>query len=475
MAKRTAIVWIRNDLRMSDNRAFFESAKSYRIVPVFIHAADDEGNWPIGAASAWWLHQSLSALDKSLAKYGSRLVIRQGPTLSTLLQLVSETSAQSVFWNKRYEQAARDLEKTVFQELAKQNVDCRTFDSNLLFAPGSVSTREGNPYRVFTPFWKALPEPEQPIPKPEQIQSPDLLPESVQLAELKLLPEIDWAAGIRESWNPGEDGAMKQFNLFLNGGVSDYETGRDRPDKMSVSRMSPHIHFGEIGPRFLFHSVKQKMGIDSTIQTHGESYLRQLVWREFAYNVLFHFPDSADHPLKAEFNRFPWSRNEQLLKAWQKGQTGYPIVDAGMRELWHTGWMHNRVRMIAASFLVKHLLVSWKDGARWFWDTLVDADLANNTMGWQWVAGCGVDAAPYFRIFNPIVQGEKFDPDGQYVRHWVPELKKLNNKWIHKPWLAKPLELASAGIELGTTYPDPIVDHKSARQKALVVFDTIKR
>ncbi|MDZ4835696.1 MAG: deoxyribodipyrimidine photo-lyase [Candidatus Melainabacteria bacterium] len=474
MGKKSAIVWFRSDLRLTDNPALKAAVDAFDVLPVFIYDREAEGDWPFGAASRWWLHHSLARLKESLEEIGSTLIITEGKTVAILEELISQTSAKAIFFNKRYEPAARKIEVELGETLDELKVDCKAFDANLLFPPSSILTKEGNPYKVFTPFWRAFPEPAKPIRKPSAISTVSKLPASKALDSLKLLPTINWDEGIEAAWEPGEAGAQKQLRAFLKEGVAEYKFGRNRPDRVLVSRMSPYLHFGEISPKNLWHAVQQKIDSDGKAQGGGECYLRELAWREFAHNLLFSFPDTAEQPLRPEFKKFPWDSDDLLLKAWHRGNTGYPIVDAGMRELWTTGWMHNRVRMVVASFLVKDLLISWKEGAAWFWDTLVDADLSNNTLGWQWTAGCGADAAPYFRVFNPMTQGEKFDPDGNYVRKWVPELSKLRTKWIHKPWLAPSEELVAAGITLGKDYPAPIVDHAAARHRALDAFASIK-
>ncbi|GAB4193448.1 MAG: hypothetical protein Kow00105_07640 [Phycisphaeraceae bacterium] len=349
-----------------------------------------------------------------------------------------------------------------------------------MYEPWEVQTKSGGPYKVFTPFWRAcsqLPAPSRPVRAPTQIPAPGAWPESCELEALHCLPTVDWAAGMREAWQPGEAGAHTRLKSFLDRAIDDYQDQRDRPDISGTSRLSPHLHFGEISPRRVWHAVNDRIRSHQSkaYQSSANEFLRQLFWREFAYHLIYHFPHTSDEPLRPQFQRFPWDKNDAALKAWQRGRTGYPIVDAGMRELWHTGWMHNRVRMIVASFLVKDLLLNWRHGAEWFWDTLVDADLANNTLGWQWAGGCGADAAPYFRVFNPVLQGRKFDPEGRYVRRWIPELAKLDSRWVHEPWNAKPEDLQAAGIELGRDYPRPIVDHSQARDRALEAFQTLKQ
>lgn len=477
----SSILWFRQDLRVHDNPALLAAVKrGAPIIPAFIWAPEEEGHWAPGAASRWWLHQSLASLDAELRGYGSRLVIRRGPSPSALTALMRETGADAVFWNRRYGVAVVERDVDIQEKLRADGVTVDIFNAGLLFEPWDVRTKQGNPFKVFTPFWKAcmaMPEPPAPLPAPRRLPSPARWPQTVSLAELELEPKKDWASGMRAAWSPGAGGAAAQLERFLDQALSAYPDARDRPDLEGTSRLSPHLHFGEIGPRQIWRAVRdwRRPGRKRGVARGRDAYLRQLGWREFAHHVLYHFPRTVDHPLRPEFASFPWKEDQNGRRAWQRGSTGYPLVDAGMRELWTTGWMHNRLRMIVASFLVKHLLLPWQEGARWFWDTLVDADLANNTLGWQWVAGCGADAAPYFRIFNPVGQGEKFDPDGKYVRRWVPELRRLPARWIHKPWEAPASALATAGVELGRTYPKPIVGHAFARQRALASLATMKK
>jgi deoxyribodipyrimidine photo-lyase len=481
MAHGASVVWFRNDLRLADNPALIAAvARGGPVVPIFVWSPEEEGRWPPGAASRWWLHQSLGCLDADLRKRGSRLVIGRGPSLENLAQLLKATGADAVYWNRRYEPAIVDRDRHVEQSLRRAGVHVEAFAGNLLFEPSQVASKEGKPYRVFTPFWKAclaLGEPSDPLPAPAQWKSPERWPKSLDIQALELEPKIDWAVGIRDVWKPGERGSAEQLGRFRADAFSDYARGRNRPDIAGTSRLSPHLHFGEITPRQVWHALSGKGGerkSDRAIAAQRAKFRAELGWREFAHHVLFHFPYTTDRPLRDEFARFPWRKNASALKAWQRGQTGFPIVDAGMRELWTTGWMHNRVRMIVASFLTKDLLLSWRDGARWFWDTLVDADLANNTLGWQWTAGCGADAAPFFRIFNPVLQGQKFDPEGAYVRQWVPELASLPLKFLQEPWKAPPDVLAAAGVRLGDNYPRPIVTHTEAREEALAAFRSIR-
>jgi deoxyribodipyrimidine photo-lyase len=479
MAARASLVWFRHDLRIADNPALEAAVQRDRpVIPVYILAPEEEGAWSPGAASRWWLHQSLTSLTTDLQKRGSRLVIRRGDSLSTLQSLIQETGVQAVFWNRRYEPPIVKRDATIKSSLRASGLHVESFNTGLLFEPHALRNKAGKPFQVFTPFWKtclSLAEPTAPLSAPSHLPAPDQWPDSLPLVNLQLEPTIDWAGGIRSTWCPGEDSAQRELQRFLATAVTGYLEHRDRPDEIQTSRLSPHLHFGEISPRQVWHAVRKDAGKHSAIQRGAEAYLRQLGWREFAHHLLFHFPHTVDQPLRPEFANFPWRDNSADLKAWQRGQTGYPLVDVGMRELWATGWMHNRVRMVAASFLVKHLLLPWQAGDRWFWDTLVDADLANNTLGWQWVAGCGADAAPYFRIFNPVAQGEKFDPNGNYVRRWVPELSRLPAEWIHKPWEAPTNVLTEAGVKLGVTYPEPIVAHYTARIRALAALATLKK
>ncbi len=466
------IVRFRNDLRVEDHPTLTAAAeRKLPVIPVFVWSPDEAGDWPPGGASRWWLDRSLRSLDEELQRRGSRLIVRAGEVQEELARLVDETSADAVYWSIAYEPPLSESDRRLETSLREQGVDVHQYDGRLLFDPDEVRTQQGNPYKVFTPFWKAclnLDPPREPTSAPRKIAAPKNWPESESIDSLGLAPELDWADQFPERWQPGEKGANDKLKRFLKEAVADYEKGRDRPDDYATSRLSPHLHFGEVSPHKIWYALKAKRG------KGAEAYLREIGWREFAYHVLVNFPETTDQPLRPNFEKFPWHKKPAALKAWQRGQTGYPIVDAGMRELWTTGWMHNRVRMVVASFLTKDLLIDWREGARWFWDTLVDADLANNTMGWQWTAGSGADAAPYFRIFNPVRQGEKFDPNGDYVRQWVPELASLPKKWIHATWEAPDEVLADAGVELGEDYPRPIVDHGEAREAALAAYEEIK-
>ena len=427
--------------------------------------AEEEQHWAAGAASRWWLHHSLVALEHSIKKSGGRLIVRRGSALESLRELIRQTGATLVCWNKLYEPDALARDAKVANALHDDEVSVEQFNSSLLFEPGTLLNKQQLPYRVFTPFWRTVEKELATLPAPHR--SPRKLPtvkrsiQSIPINELSLLPKIRWDEGLAQSWTPGENGALKQLRSFGKH-AAQYPTGRDRPDLMQTSRLSPHLHFGEIGPRQILTALRDH-----------NSYLRQVGWREFAHHLLFHFPATTDKPLDARFAKQRWQRSPSHLKAWQRGATGIPLVDAGMRELWRTGWMHNRVRMIVASWLTKNLQINWLVGARWFWDTLVDADLANNTLGWQWVAGCGADAAPYYRIFNPVLQAKRFDPHRRYIRQWVPEIAGLPDRWIHEPWAAPEAVLQRASVQLGVTYPRPIVDLGDSRKRALRVYSDL--
>ncbi len=470
------IVWFRQDLRLTDHLALCEALSQGRpIIPLYIL---EEGEaWPLGGASQWWLHYSLEALSKDIQKRGGSLILRRGDPLQVLRQVIQESGATGVFWSRRYDPSGIRTDSHIKETLKSQGLDVRSFNSHLLVEPWTLQTKQGLPYQVFTPFWKAclaFLNPEAPLGAPEHI--PTYSVASDPLSSWALLPtHPDWAQGLRETWHPGEKGALDRLDAFLDHHVESYKDKRNYPATNATSMLSPHLRWGEISPRVIWHRLHTVMAHDSKTHQGGQSFLSEMGWREFSYHLLYHFPFIPEKPLRASFEVFPWQEAPDLLKAWQQGLTGYPIVDAGMRQLWRTGWMHNRVRMLVASFLVKDLLLPWQKGEEWFWDTLVDADLANNSASWQWVAGCGADAAPYFRIFNPVLQGEKFDPEGHYVREWIPELANLPKDLIHKPWTASKQRLASYGVILGQTYPYPIVDHDQARHRALQLFQTLKK
>lgn len=471
-----AIIWFRHDLRLKDNPALNCAVKEGRaVVPVFIWSPVEEGKWSPAAASQWWLHHSLQQLMRGLEQRGSRLIVLHGPALESLRTIIKTTGAEAVYWNRRYEPCVIQRDAQVKSALLREGVHVQSFNGSLLLEPWEITNGSGHPYKVFTPFWRACTAKIaliDPLPMPRKLHAPVRWPHSLSLDDLKLLPKIDWASGMRETWTPGETGASTRLRNFLCH-IEHYDHQRDIPGVKGTSMLSPHLHFGEISPRQVWHTVHRhtlRKGLTGDALNSVETLCRELGWREFAAHLLFHFPHTTDKPLRAEFATFPWRKDATSLRAWQQGMTGYPIVDAGMRQLWSTGWMHNRVRMIAASFLVKHLLMPWQQGAAWFWDTLVDADLASNTLGWQWISGCGADAAPYFRIFNPVLQGEKFDSRGEYVRRWVPELATLPDAFIHQPWSAPREVLTGAGVVLGKTYPHPIVDHAEARSRALAAL-----
>lgn len=477
----TTIVWFRQDLRVTDNPALMAALEGGgAVIPLYMQSPGEEGAWPPGAAARWWLHHSLDSLSADLAARGSRLIlISTDSCLDALLSLAAATGATRVVWNRRYEPEVIARDTCIKKELRNRGIETGSYNSALLNEPWNVRSKAGGPFQVFTPFWRhcqSLPGPAVPLPAPESLPGPTAWPPSATLESLGLLPHPDWSTGIRSAWSPGTAGARAALQRFLVEGFDGYDTQRDRPDRSGTSRLSPHLHFGELGPREIWHATREFAEARGQPDSawRGSKFLAELGWREFAYHLLYHFPRTPQEPLRANYARFPWRDDPVMVAAWQRGRTGYPIVDAGMRELWQTGWMHNRVRMIVGSFLIKDLLIDWRAGAAWFWDTLVDADLASNTLGWQWVAGCGADAAPFFRIFNPVSQARRFDPDGAYIRRWVPELARLPNEWIHQPWEAPVGTLQAADIRLGEHYPQRLVDHDEARRAALAALTAIK-
>jgi deoxyribodipyrimidine photo-lyase len=463
----TAIVWFRRDLRLADNPALAAAlATGQPVLPLYIHAPDDEAPWQPGAASNWWLDRSLRALDVSLRAIGSSLVVRAGDPAAVLRELLQDAPATRVFANRVYDPAARARDERLARELDLTLVP----GASLWAEPEAFANKTGQPYRVFTPFWRALRaqlSPDAPLAAPQRLRGAPAS-RSPAIDALALRPAIAWDGGLADAWQPGEAGAQDRLRAFLDDALASYAAERDRPDRDGTSRLSPHLHFGEISPRQILWALQSQ-----PTSAASEKFLAELGWREFSHHLLFHFPDSTTQPLDARFARFPWSRTRGHLAAWRRGRTGVPLVDAGMRQLWHTGWMHNRVRMVVASFLTKNLRRHWLDGARWFWDTLVDADLANNTQGWQWTAGCGADAAPYFRVFNPVTQGERFDPTGAYVKRWLPELAKVPASQVHAPWTLRPIESAAYGLS-GTVYERPIVDLAQSREQALAAYASIR-
>jgi deoxyribodipyrimidine photo-lyase len=472
------ILWFRRDLRLADNRALQAAVATGRpIIPLYV-LDETPGIRREGAASRWWLDKSLAALAESLAVIGGRLILRRGAAEAIIPALVAETGAGAVFWNRLYDPGviARD---TRLKQALKAVCKVESFNASLLVEPWTVNNKPGEPFKVFTPFWRAAQARldltlAAPAPPPPQWRAPDRWPESDALADWGLHPRRpDWSGGF-SIWRPGEAGAAARMAGFIDGGLALYADKRDFPGVAAVSRLSPHLHFGEIGPRQAWRAVANAEATRPALSGSADKFRAELGWREFSHALLFQRPDLETANFKPAFDAFPWRSDPDGFRAWSRGMTGYPMVDAGMRELWTTGFMHNRVRMLTASFLVKHLLIDWRRGEAWFWDTLLDADRANNAASWQWVAGSGADAAPYFRIFSPIGQGEKFDADGAYVRRWVPEIAALPNDCLHSPWTADPLVLRSAGVALGQTYPKPIVEHGFARDRALAALAATK-
>lgn len=467
------IVWYREDLRLADHPALSEAASTGAPLICVYVLNDKRKPRAIGAASRWWLAQSLRALASDLAARAGSLVLRRGDPVEQIAGIAAGSRASAVYWNRIYtreDQADADL---LAKTLNANGIAAHDFPGDLLAEPSRIRGKNGSGMRVFTPFWKrvlALGDPPAGLPVPHALtKGPHVKSDS--LDDWGLEPTgPDWAGGLRASWTPGESGARAALKSFLDGKVSGYSARRDYPDQDATSRLSPHLRFGEIGPRQVFHAARFAADKHPDIRGDIEKFLSELGWREFCRHLLSDYPEIHKTNLQPSFDDFPWNDNAAALRAWQRGKTGYPVVDAGMRQMWRTGVMHNRVRMVVASFLVKHLLIDWRQGEEWFWDCLVDADPGSNPANWQWVAGCGADAAPYFRIFNPILQGEKFDPEGDYVRRWVPELAQLSSRVIHRPWEATPMELSAAGITLGRTYPEPIIDHRSARARALAAY-----
>jgi len=469
----TALLWFRRDLRLHDNPALVNALQAFdQVLPVYIHAPDEEAPWQPGAASNWWLHNSLLALQSSLQKHHADLLIMQGDSLSVIQQLVDEYDIRGVFWNRLYEPASIKRDSLIKQTLKQAGILCHSFQANLINEPHSVLNGSGKPYRVFSAYWRScessLEQSGEPLAAPEAIVTPDMSAKDVSVEALQLMPKINWYQGMAEFWNPGEQGALQELHRFLQMTIDGYKEDRDIPSVNGTSKLSPHLHFGEISPRQIVWSTNIHAPATAKLEEHRYRFFAELGWREFAHYVLYHFPDTQNHSLDSRFDTDGWVDASQLaveIERWQRGMTGIPIVDAGMRELWHTGWMHNRVRMIVASLLCKNLGVHWLEGARWFWDTLVDADLAANSMGWQWTAGCGVDAAPYFRVFSPSRQTERFDAEGEYIRRWVPELKKATNKQL----------INGTDLQQFGDYPKPLVDLSESRKQALSRWDQIKQ
>jgi deoxyribodipyrimidine photo-lyase len=468
------ILWFRNDLRLADNPAL-HAASEGPVLPVYILDDAAAGRWAAGGAARWWLHYSLEALAEALHAKGAELLLLQGEAAKLIPELAHKIGATTVHACTLVAPWARERDAAIAQALHGED-RALELHNPFLTAPEAIRTGQGKPYSVYTPFAKAvmkLGEPPPPIPPPKRLNGVKPPAGGVSLAGLALLPRKpvpDWAAAFADFWQPGEAGAQGQLHRFLDDALADYPTGRNLPGEDGSSRLSPHLHWGEISPRQVWHAVRGR----EVPPAAADTYLKEIIWREFSHSILWHQPHLPEKPLHAEYGHFPYLPNAKAQKAWQQGQTGYPIVDAGMRQLWRLGWMHNRVRMVVASLFIKHLLQPWQDGEAWFWDTLVDADLGNNSFNWQWVAGCGADASPFFRVFNPVLQGEKFDPAGDYVREFVPELAKVPDKWVHRPWEAPADVLRGAGVVLGKTYPEPIIDHATGRARALEALATMK-
>lgn len=462
------IHWFRQDLRLRDNPALVAAAHQGVVVPVYILDDINAGEFAVGEASRWWLHHSLMNLNKSL---DGQLHVFVGDPLKIIPALVSQFKAKALFWNRCYEPWRVERDRKIKEDLS-QSIHVESHNGSLLWEPWQVLKSDGTPYRVFTPFYKKgclkAQAPSEPLNRPRHLSLVQAKPEH-SIDSLNLKPEHDWAESLAQHWEIGEEGAKKTLDRFLRSKLKDYKKGRDYPSLNSVSRLSPHLHWGEISPHQVWHAACRHPRDENL-----EHFLSELAWREFSYSLLFYNPTLPTDNLQDKFDRFPWKKDAKALKAWQQGLTGIPIVDAGMRELWKTGYMHNRIRMVVASFLVKNCLLHWREGEAWFWDTLVDADLANNSASWQWVAGCGADAAPFFRIFNPVTQGQKFDPKGEYTRNYVPELKRMPDKYLFNPWEAPSEVLSQAGVVLGQNYPKPIVDLKASRERALEAFSMIR-
>jgi deoxyribodipyrimidine photo-lyase len=476
------LVWFRDDHRLSDNPALNAAVTTGApILCFFILDEASEGFRPLGGASQWWLHGSLAALDASLMRLGSELILLKGAASTIVDRLVSDTGASAIFWNRRYSAEEIAVDSAIKKRLTDQGIEVQSFNGRLLHEPWEIRNQSGKPFQVFTPYLRTVRMRQVPAPHaaPTRIKTgtwpASVLASRIALDELELEPsKPNWATGLKDQWQRGESAAQKKLAHFLDLGLKAYAEDRDIPAVSGTSRLSPHLRFGEIGPRQIWHAAADMSAREPGMERGAEKLTSEVIWRDFSYQLLHDHPHLPRAPHNGKFEHFPWADDVRALNAWQKGRTGYPIVDAGMRQLWQTGWMHNRVRMIVASFLVKHLLTDWRRGEAWFWDTLVDADPANNAFSWQWIAGSGPDSAPFHRIFNPVTQGEKFDPQGDYVRAFIPEVAGLPHSFIHKPWEAPPSVLRSAGIELGETYPHPIVPHGPARERALEAFRSLR-
>ncbi len=473
MIDNLTIFWFRQDLRISDNPGLFEAARTGSVLPIYILDDESSGAFKIGGASRWWLHHSLNKLNESL---DNKLNIYTGKSKEIILRLTQEKKVNAVYWNRCYEPYRIKDDSELKAQLKTMNIECKSFNGSLLWEPWEITKKDNSSYKVYTPFYRkgclqANP-PRRPLPKPESLILEKVSKNNID--DLNLLSDVQWHKKLELQWQIGEDSAQKRLTEFIDDSLLGYKEDRNFPSKENVSRLSPHLHFGEISPNQAWYCAQAKGMIDG-LESDLDHFLSELGWREFSYYLLYHFPELPRKNFQEKFDQFPWQDDASHLAAWQKGKTGYPIIDAGMRELWQTGYMHNRVRMIVASFLIKNLLLHWHHGEDWFWDCLLDADLASNSASWQWVAGSGVDAAPYFRIFNPILQGEKFDPDGTYTRHFVPELAKLPNKYLFKPWELSESDLKKYGVILGKTYPKPIVNLGHSRDQALQAYNSLKK
>jgi len=479
--KNPVIYWFRQDLRLRDLPGLSAALAAGRpVLACYILDEESPGVWRMGGASRWWLHHSLTALGSEIEALGGQLYLTRGRPEGILADLAVQSGADLICCSRQYEPWARQLEEDLHGALGSRGVTLKRYGGSVLWEPDTLSNLAGQPFKVFTPFWRkcrGLPI-APPVAMPELrfgLWQRDIRPAD-ELRDWQLLPtRPNWAQGWEQRWQPGERGAQLRLDEFLHGAVADYDAGRNYPARQATSRLSAHLHFGEMAPARVFHAARSASAANPALEQETEKFLSELGWREFSTHLLYHFPTLPEQAFKADFAAFPWVGGARELRAWQQGKTGYPMVDAGMRELWQTGYMHNRVRMVVASFLCKHLLVDWRAGQRWFWDTLVDADLANNACGWQWVAGSGADASPYFRIFNPTTQGLKFDKAGEYIRCWLPELAALPDKYLHEPWTASAEVLRDAGVTLGESYPLPVVDHRDARNAALAAYADTRR
>ena len=471
MMQNTVIYWFRQDLRLTDNPALIQACQNAQVVPIFIFDDVNAGEYQHGSASRWWLHHSLLALNTRLQQ---NLQIYRGDPLQIIPELCQHYQTGEVFWNRCYELWRVKRDTQLKNDLKTLNIKVHSNNGSLLWEPWQVLKSDGTPYKVFTPFYRKgclnAEPPRSPLPEPQSPHWVKRSEKSLTIEDLSLLPNIPWYRSFEAHWSIGEQAAERQLEQFLQHGMSNYKEGRNFPAQNHVSRLAPYLHFGEISPHQIWSAVQQLAPDNNT-----DHFCSELGWREFSYSLLYHNPDLPVKNLQDKFDAFPWSDNAEQLKHWQQGQTGIPIVDAGMRELWQTGYMHNRVRMIVGSFLVKNLLLDWRQGERWFWDCLLDADLANNSASWQWIAGCGADAAPYFRIFNPVTQGQKFDVTGVYTRRFVPELARLPDQYLFNPWEAPKAVLQAAGVHLGQNYPEPQVDLKMSRERALAAFAQLKQ